>query len=452
MPGSVSQIRPLRGSFAEALDAFRTARLRSCLALLGTSVSAAVAALRARALLRLGSPRDAFAASTGVTAGDPRERGELALLAGVASSRLGERERADDFLTEARVFGISSMDVSLEAEVEFYAALTAFGDGAVEDARAACRRGLDAGHASTIEAARTSSVPLAHVVSRIRELLGLLDAAEGRYRDQLAHARAALDTLATCPIGDVYQEAFALKNLATLARDFDLDDEARRLAERVADLAWTSDISRVEFTTVESLAWCSSLRGDTVDALRLLRRAASVATTDPERINVSVDRAIVARGYGHGPMVAEELEHALALSSAYDWNHAPGDSRLYLLPLVQNVAAIDVVRARETLNRYTAIRNAMDATFAARVEVRVRAEEAYTHGIVLRAEGRTAASVERLHFAFATWSDIGYAWRAARAALELAELQAGDIFRSAVRRELSMRPASVFAARARLVA
>jgi len=39
-----------------------------------------------------------------------------------------------------------------------------------------------------------------------------------------------------------------------------------------------------------------------------------------------------------------------------------------------------------------------------------------------------------------------------RAALELAELNAGDVFRLAVRRELKRRPDSLFSSRARLVA
>jgi hypothetical protein len=94
----------------------------------------------------------------------------------------------------------------------------------------------------------------------------------------------------------------------------------------------------------------------------------------------------------------------------------------------------------------------MDGRFAARFEVRVRAEEAYTHGLVLRAERREAAAIERFRSAFEMWRGIGYDWRAARAALELAELDAGDAFRAALRRELVVRPASLFASRALLVA
>ncbi len=296
------------------------------------------------------------------------------------------------------------------------------------------------------------NVPLAHVVSRTQELLGVISAAEGHYQDSLTHARAALATLDCCVISDVYHEAFALRNLTVFARDFDIEDDARMLGTRVPALEWTEDVRQIEFTTVEALAWCSALRGNSVQALRLFRRAEKAASTSPERVIIGVDRALLARAFGHRAMVIEEIEHALDEAHGFDWETAAGDSRDALLVLAQAAAPMAPSRARETLDRYTAIRNSMDSTFAARVEPRARAEEAYTHGLVLRAEGRLAASEERLKAAFETWESIGYEWRAGRAALELTELNAGEVFRLAVRRELFRRPDSVFSARARLVA
>lgn len=121
------------------------------------------------------------------------------------------------------------------------------------------------------------------------------------------------------------------------------------------------------------------------------------------------------------------------------------------MTLAQAAAAIAPVDAREMLDRHTSLRNSIDSTFAARIEPHARAEEAHTQGLVLRAEGRIAASAERLETAFETWERIGYEWRAARAAL-LAELNAGEVFRLAVRRELFQRPDSIFSGRARLIA
>jgi hypothetical protein len=283
-------------------------------------------------------------------------------------------------------------------------------------------------------------------------LLGIVDAAEGNYGSFLTRARTVLDTLDGCGVPDVFQEAFAVKNLAILVRDFDLPDDARSLTERVAAMPWTDDVSRPRFVAVEALGWCSALHGDSARAARWFREAADAASTIPERVHASVNRAILTRELGCAPLAIEELEHALRLADSCDWEEADDDSRLVLLSLAQAAAPNEPLRAREALDRYRKIRTSMDSRFAARVESRILAEEAFTHGVVLRAEGRTDASVERLTFAFATWESVGYEWRAGRAALELAELHAGDVFRLAVRRELHRRPDSLFVPRARLVA
>jgi len=132
-----------------------------------------------------------------------------------------------------------------------------------------------------------------------------------------------------CAVADVYVEAFLLRNLSVLATDFDLQDDARTLADRVALLAWTEDVSRVQFTTLEALGWSSALRGDIVEALRLVRRAETVASTAPERVLVGVDRALIARETGHKDQASEEVENALTSADKFRWSEAAGDYRLY---------------------------------------------------------------------------------------------------------------------------
>jgi len=449
---SVTRLSPRISSFEDALVAFRAARLQTCLSHLSGIKSVPAALLRARTFLRTGDPGSARATLHVDESSDLRNRGEVALLLRVSLSRLGEEERSNDALQEAHVFSISSADTTLEAEVEYYRGAIALGNRDLHEGRAACLRGLEIANSPVPFGKAHQVVPLAHVVSRIEELLGIIEAGDGHYRGWLDYARKALATLDSCVVSDAYQEAFALRNLAILARDFDTEDDARILAARVPKFAWTEDVRRVEFATIEALGWCSALHGDAVEALRLFRRANNLASTDPERILVGVDRTLFAREFGHRPMVLEELEHAFDLADTFDWETAAGDYRLALLALAQAAAPITQSRARITLDRYTSIRNSMDSTFSARIEPRARAEEAYTHGLVLRAEGRLTASTEHLQTAFETWNRIGYEWRAGRAALELAELDAGEVFRLAVRRELFQRPDSVFATRARLVA
>ena len=452
MFSSVSHLAPRSGSFNTAVAEYRAARFQSCLSELHGLKTIQALLLRARVLLRLGDPGVAYSWLKGKTTENLRDHAEIALLTAVAQSRLGNEDSATDFMRDAIVYSTSSTDIALEAEVSFYRGLIAFGEDDLIGARAACESSLDSANGDQRFSYAGGIVPLAHVVARTQELLALVDAGEGNYRQSILRTRGVLETLDRCSIRDNYQEAFALRNSSILARDFDMIGDARILVGRTENFPWTSDICRIEFTTTEQLGWCSALRGDSVEALRLFRKADEVASTPPERILIAVNRAVFAREFGHKPMVHEEINYALSLANAFDWESAAGDSRLVLLALAQAAAPIAAARARETLDRYLGIRSRMESTYAARTDLRARTEEAFTHGLILRAEGRVSASVERLQVAFDTWARIGLEWRSARAALELAELNAGDVFRLAVRRELIQRPTSVFAERARLVA
>ena len=305
--------------------------------------------------------------------------------------------------SDAQIYGISSGDVALEAETGFYLALDAFGYRELDAARTWCLRSLDGAANARSFSVTGGNIPLQHVQARTHELLGLIEAAEGKDVDWLAEALKALFAFDKCAVADVYVEAFLLRNLSILATDFDLQDDARTLADRVALLAWTEDVSRVQFTTLEALGWSSALRGDIVEALRLVRRAETVASTVPERVLVGVDRALIARETGHKDQASEEVENALTSADKFRWSEAAGDYRLYA--------------GRRSSRR----------------------------GSTRRVCGSSAHRVHNLEH-------IAFEWRAARAALELAEMDAGNVFRLAVKRELHRRPDSLFAERARKVA
>lgn len=447
---SVSPLRFVGRSLDSALADFRSAEFRSCLRKIGRPGSNPESLLRARVCLRLKESAAAFESLEGLVGSSDLERAEIALLRAVASSRLGLDTSST--LLEAMAYSISAANVAVEAETHYYTALIALAEDRLADARDACRRGLEVTNETEIKSSVKYVIPVEHVVARLRELLGVLDSAHGRYRDQLAHAKLALSALDACDVRDVFQEAFALKNLTILSRDLDLGEDVAELATRAKTLAWTDEISTVHFRTVEALGWCFALRGDVVESLRLFRTAASAATSLPEKVILGVDRALIARSFGHQPMVIEELEHASELAFECNWDVADGDLRVGLLSLAQMAASVAPNLARKALDRYRKITHATDATFSSRLEDVYRAEEAYTCGVVMRAEGRIAASIERLTFAFSTWQRAGFEWRAARAALELAELDAGETFRQAVRRDLISRPDSIFSARAHAIA
>lgn len=61
-----------------------------------------------------------------------------------------------------------------------------------------------------------------------------------------AHANREFLLAFTSIAVNVFQEAFALRNLAILARDFDIADDVRIVETRAPTFAWTNDICRVD--------------------------------------------------------------------------------------------------------------------------------------------------------------------------------------------------------------
>jgi len=405
-------------------------------------------------MLRIGSPDQAMDVVSRIDAGelDDVRRSHRALLSAVAAGRIGKIDTANDYYTEARIFAISSNDVTLEVEGDFYRALAAFGANDLTEAAALCDQAIATMKTKNSAPTGGGMIPLDHVMSRVLELRGMIYGTEGSYDAHATFSRAALAKLDASIVPDVFQEAFALRNLTILARDFDVVSDAAAMQDRVPSLSWTEDLAAVGFATYEALAWCLALRGDCIGALRNLRAAEKHITSGAEGVILSVDRAVFAREHGHIPMVVDELEHAADLARGVNWNDAAGDTRDALLSLAQAAAPMSSRMAREMLDRYTNISKAMNPNYASRIEPRTRAQENFTHGLVLRSEGRDHASMERLTDAFQIWHAIGYEWRASRAAVELAEMNAGEKYKLVVRREISQRPTSIFAVRARLVA
>ena len=242
MLASVTRIVPRIGSFEDALVAFRAASFQQCLLRLHGVASPAAELLRARTQLRIGDPNAALAALSNAQCESDRDSGETALLRAVAHSRLGAGSDADTCFRDAYVYGSSSMSSVLEAEVEFYKALTVFGAEDLSRARQLCNVSLELAFRPPLFDQPVGFVPLEHVVARTQELLGIVEAARGDYQALIGHTRSALSTLDSCAIPDIFQEAFLLRNLTILARDFDMAEDAAVLARRISTLAWTEVI------------------------------------------------------------------------------------------------------------------------------------------------------------------------------------------------------------------
>jgi hypothetical protein len=100
------------------------------------------------------------------------------------------------------------------------------------------------------------------------------------------------------------------------------------------------------------------------------------------------------------------------------------------------------------MERYRGIKTKLPPNLLGTSDRRWQADEAFTEAVILRAEGQ--ADRARVFFAkaFEIWDAVGYPWRAARAALEIAELSNDPRFSEYARHEAVRRPRSWLAHRA----
>jgi hypothetical protein len=80
---------------------------------------------------------------------------------------------------------------------------------------------------------------------------------------------------------------------------------------------------------------------------------------------------------------------------------------------------------------------------------RARLDETTADATICRAEGNLTRATLLFQQAFELWKELGYNWRAALAAIELAELGAGDEYAEFALAEAARHPNSWFAQRAR---
>jgi tetratricopeptide (TPR) repeat protein len=362
-------------------------------------------------------------------------------------TRLGRFDDAADALANARAYVYGSTSVALEAEVEYFGGLAAYAQGDLAGLEAASHRILALGEPRDGAVVDTPdyAVPLAHTRARAFEALAAVALSRCLYHDQAAYTRKALRELDGARVTDVWIAAVNVANLAVLAGNYDLFEHVEYLRDRIASTPWTDELASRRFTALDAFGWHLALRGDNIGAFRQFRIAADVASALPDRVLASVSRAHLAHELGHEPVAVEELEHALALSKKFDWDEANVDKRFALLHLAEAAASIAPDEARPALERYRKIRTKL-ATLS-QVEPWTAAAEDFTEGLLARAEGNRLKAIDSLLKAHERWSDVLIDWRAAGAAIELAELGAGERFLREARREAVRRPASWLARR-----
>ncbi len=261
-----------------------------------------------------------------------------------------------------------------------------------------------------------------NLLPEIGILRGSIAASRGDISQQAAILLEVIDMLDRSRVPQIQHVAHVVSQIASLARE--LQSEALRDAAlaRIDVVPWTSDTAEYHFIALRSMAWRHALDGDEFRAFRRLKEAATAAPSSGWRVVASCDRASLANALGEWRWGAQELRDADELAQAVDWRTLRGEERFGLLSLAELHAATDPTQALAYIARYRESGKMFSPVLASAADLRVGAQEAYALGIVQAARGDRSEATRLLLEAWNVYNDIGYLWRATRAALALFEL------------------------------
>jgi tetratricopeptide (TPR) repeat protein len=445
----IVQLKPRLQPFEAAVDSYRQGLPLQCLDRLHGHNELPAVFLRARASLRAGCPNvglDCLAQIDDGLLWSNRERAEVFTLRAALQTRLSDFDTARQTLDNGRVLALGSASASLEAEFHYYDALWSLGTDNFDEADKLARIALEV--APGFYDSDPYFVPLANSRARALQMRGLVAAAKERYEEQADFFRDAIEELKSASTADIWLTASSLTNLAFHVRDFDLVDDAAMLRREIERAKWPDELAPMKFEIRRALGWSSALRGDHLNAFREFRAMAQCADTPARKILASVDRSYLARELGETHSAQEELEYAAKLASSVEWKKV-GQERIGLAQLAQEVAAFDPHHAGILFARYKELGGRRLApNMLNNVDRRVQAFELLAEGTVLRANGSVPAAMQRFMRAYDIWDKLGYRWRAAMAALPLAEVLQEPRYVEHVKREAASRPNSWLARRA----
>ena len=411
-------------SLAEAYALFLGARNAGCLAALGRNPSVEAALLRARCLLRLRDPARAVDVLSGLQIGQlpPSVMAEYHVLRATALLRSGDRERSRRHYEAAGILGRPLGGAAL-AELNLYLAMAAWSD---RDLDAAERL---AAQAACVEPVLADPYLRRHelVKAQVLETMSLIAAAREDFALQATLLEAAWEAQASLDPNerDEWVRASILRNLAPLVWNLHLDDEAEFLAERSEQIPWSTETAKARYMVQRALAWAAALSGDHVAAFDRFREAIDIAPSEPYKLASTLDRAYFAAEMGQRVILAEEMLRVRRLASSIDWTRVFGDEASVLLTVAEAYAREDARTARSWLAQFDRER-AMPKSLMllASHDRRQTAMEDDAEAAVLAAEGKIGRSVSLRRSTVETWSALGHGWRAARAAVAIAELTA----------------------------
>ncbi len=345
---------------------------------------------------------EALDAIAGAERAIPEEEALLLALKANCQSRRGAPDLARTTLAEVRPRQYAP---DTQMEIAFARMLISWVEGDA-DGMSAALRGVE-----------DSEAPEIH--GRWLYSLSWVAALRGEYTEQLRLLEQATAHMTSAPEAhDVYLLVNATRALVHLVREIYAGETFDFAVGVVESMPWTEDLDAERFLTFRGLAWAYALRGLHQKAFQYAYFARDIAPSAMWVATSYADQAYLARMAGEEKSADALLDHAVACAKETDWT-THGEERVALLNLAELCADRDPATARALLTIYDAIPAAVDPVLALAHDSRLTAMEEYARGTVLAVSGERQAGVAMLTSAYETFSALGYAWRAAAAALRL---------------------------------
>ncbi len=334
-------------------------------------------------------------------------RAEAEIIWGNALSRIGEYEEAEEHL--ARAAADCGGDSDLLAKVALYRSVSLMLQSRIDRIEPLL---------PTIAAAanpdiRAQGAAMSAVLLRHREY----------YRAQIPvlvqalvelHARESPNLWALCSI---------LHMLAEIVVEFWEPTLATMVEEHFERVPWHEGIAVWHFFICRALSWWHALAGDSFTAFRFLKRAVEFPVRDALRALNHADRAHLARGLRERLWAEQEMSYADELCRRVSWEaqrDERDDSSIVLASLAELYAHVNPTKASEYVARFQMFHQRLSAANTRRHDRVDRALVSGTKGVVSAAQGKLNEAVRALEECYEIYDEIGFDWRAGKAALELA--------------------------------
>jgi|SRR5579872_1931335 len=252
------------------------------------------------------------------------------------------------------------------------------------------------------------------------ELRSWIKAANGDFRGQLDLLMAALDLK---PV-DVWHRASIVHVASELARELSDESAFERLSEETEKVPWTNDLRVKRVYAYSNLGWSAATYGQVLRGNEFFCDALDVAGNDSLLKLVAVcDKASIAHDMREPQTAAKNFAIASNYVKKVRWHEMDSDRIVltYVCDVALRIGEDQLANlAWKTYNELQAPITPIESFGTG--DPRKRATERYTQACIDRKKGHHRRAVAAFQDAFEIWKAIGYAPRAALAAIDLAAL------------------------------